>query len=494
VRLLEHGLADQFQLEAAELFNVARAGLPRIVIAGLAGDTGKSLVSLGLARALTRRGWRVAPFKKGPDFIDAAWLGEAAGAPGRNLDTYFMTPEVIARSVQRAAHEANFLLVEGNRGLFDGADAQGTHSTAQLAKQIGAPVILVVNAVKVTRTVAALVLGCKALDPELSLAGVVLNRLGTGRQESVIRRALETDVGVPVLGAIPKLDGDLLPSRHLGLVCAAEHPSRDTSLEALGRVVGQYVDLESICAIASEAPGMAGAADAPTLRSIGRRARIGVLRDAAFSFYYPENLEALEDAGADLVFISPLRDRGLPPIDALYAGGGFPEEYAAELAANETLRAALREVLADGLPAWAECGGLMYLSRCIRRDGREHPMVGALPAAVEHTSRPQGHGYAAAKVDRPNPFFAVGTRLLGHEFHYSKLIGSPEADTAFAVERGSGLGLGREGLTAGNIVATYMHLHALGMPEWAPALVQAAHRRAALVRERTASARAEGTP
>jgi cobyrinic acid a,c-diamide synthase len=209
------------------------------------------------------------------------------------------------------------------------------------------------------------------------------------------------------------------------------------------------------------------------------RPRIGVLRDAAFSFYYPENLEALEAEGAELVTVSPLADRKLPAIDALYAGGGFPEEYAGELEANESLRAALKAAIAGGLPVWAECGGLMYLARSLIRDGREHAMVGALPVAVEHTGKPQGHGYAAAVVDRANPFFPVGTRLLGHEFHYSRIVGTPGCDSAFAVERGAGLGKGREGLALGNTVATYMHLHALGTPEWAPALVRAASDRLA---------------
>jgi cobyrinic acid a,c-diamide synthase len=216
-----------------------------------------------------------------------------------------------------------------------------------------------------------------------------------------------------------------------------------------------------------------------------------VLRDAAFSFYYPENLESLEAAGAELVFVSPLSDRELPAIDALYAGGGFPEEHAAALAANEPMRGALARAVASGLPVWAECGGLMYLARSLVRDGREHPMVGALPVAVEHTSRPQGHGYAAATIDRPNPFFPVGTRLSGHEFHHSRVVGTG-AETVLAVERGTGVGNGREGLVAGNVVATYLHLHALGTPGWAPALVLAALRHAARAPGHGAVARAGG--
>lgn len=471
---------------------MARPGFPRFVVAGLAGDTGKTLVSLGLARALARRGRRVAPFKVGPDFIDAAWLGAAARAAGRNLDTHLMSPAAIAGSMQRAARSADLALVEGKRGLFDGADAQGTHSTARLAKLVGAPVVLVVNAAKVTRTVSALVLGCRALDPELPLAGVILNRVGNGRHLDVIRRALAADAGVPVMGAIPRLDGQPLPDRHLGLLCAAEHPEREATLEALADAVAGHVDLDAVCAAAEQAPGMPGAVLPEPPRGEGPPVRIGVLRDAAFSFYYPENLEALEACGAELMSVSPLADRELPDVHALYAGGGFPEEHAGALAANQPLRAALASTIAAGLPVWAECGGLMYLARSLRRDGREHPMVGALPISVEHMPRPQGHGYTAATVDRPNPFFPVGERLLGHEFHHSRAVGAPELDTVLAVERGQGLGQGRDGLVAGNVVATYMHVHALGTPGWAAGLVRAARLHASRSRDRAPAARAGG--
>ncbi len=467
---------------------MSRQGFPRIVVAGLAGDTGKTLVTLGLARAFTRRGRRIAPFKVGPDYIDAAWLGAAARAPGRNLDTYLMPPAAIAGSMQRAARGADLALVEGKRGLFDGMDPAGSHSTAQLAKLIGAPVLLVLNAAKVTRTLAALVLGCRMLDPELPLAGVILNRVGTTRQEDVIRRALAAHAGLPVLGAIPRIEGEPLPSRHLGLLCAPEHPEPEAALEAVAEAVARTVDLEAVWACASRCAPMPGAVAAERARGGGGKVRVGVLRDAAFSFYYPENLEALEAAGAELVAVSPLADGELPAVDALYAGGGFPEEHAAALAANQPLRAALASAISDGLPAWAECGGLMYLARALVRDGREYPMVGALPIVVEHTSRPQGHGYAAATVDRANPFLPVGTRLLGHEFHHSRIVGPVGADTALAVERGAGLGQGREGLAVGNVVATYLHLHALGTPGWAGGLVQAARDRASRSPRRAAAA------
>jgi cobyrinic acid a,c-diamide synthase len=467
--------------------------LPRVVIAGLAGDTGKTIVTLGLARALTRRGVRVAPFKNGPDFIDAAWLGSAAGTAGRNLDTYLMPGAAIAAAMERASRDgAELALVEGKRGLYDGADVRGSHSTAELAKLLAAPVLLVVKATKVTRTVAALVLGCKVLDPQVALRGVILNRVGTGRQEGLIRRAVADETGLPVLGAIPPLEGQPLPARHLGLVCAGEHPDREATLDALAQAIGRHVDLDAVRAIASTAGEMSAAPLPEPYRIGGRRVRIAVLRDAAFSFYYPENLEALEAAGAELVFVSPLADRALPAVDALYAGGGFPEEHAAALSANEPLRRALAAELEAGLPAWAECGGLMYLARAIVRDGREHPMVGALPVVVEHTARPQGHGYMAATVDRPNPFFPLGTRLLGHEFHYSRVAGAVRGDTVLGVDRGAGLGHGRDGLCVHNVVATYMHLHALGTGGWASGLVRAALRRASRAPPRAAHALAGG--
>ena len=453
---------------------MGHAELPRVVIAGLAGDTGKSLVALGLARALRGRGRRVAPFKKGPDFIDAAWLGAAAGSPGRNLDTFMMPDQAIATSLARVATQADVAVIEGNRGLFDGLDAEGSHSTAQLARLVGAPVVLVVDATKVTRTVAAQVLGCRDLEPGLELAGVILNRVGTARQERVIREAVLSATGVPVIGAIPRLDF-ALPSRHLGLVTAVEHPDAEAALEAAAAAIARHVDVDKVFELAGRAAPLPALANMPA-RTVGdKTVRIGVLRDRAFSFYYPENLEALEAAGAELIEISPLADETLPAIDALYAGGGFPEEHAAALSTNEGLRAQLRDSIGDGLPVWAECGGLMYLSRALIADGVEHPMVGALPITVEQHARPQGHGYVRAQVDRHNPFLEEGTTLCGHEFHYSRLHDDgDEVETVLSLDRGVGVGQGRDGIRHGGVLASYTHLHALGAPDWAPCLVRAA--------------------
>ncbi|MFH1132067.1 MAG: cobyrinate a,c-diamide synthase [Pseudomonadota bacterium] len=449
--------------------------LPRLVIAGLAGDTGKSLLSLGLIRALKERGVRVAPFKKGPDFIDSAWLGKAAGLPGRNLDTFLMPRKSVLFSVARACEYADIAVVEGNRGLFDGMDAAGTHSTAQLAKLMNAPVVLVVDATKVTRTVAALVLGCKTMDPELRLAGVVLNRVATSRQEKVIVDAVKATVGIPVLGAIPRLLEQHLPSRHLGLLTAAEHPRVEEVLEKISREIEEYVGVSALLDLARSA-GSLTLAEKPELPQKAKtRVRIGVLRDKAFSFYYPENLTALEEAGAELVEVSPLRDQEFPVVDALYAGGGFPEVHAEELAANGPMKKSIARRIGEGMPVWAECGGLMYLSQGVEQEGRQHKMVGVLPMVVEQTARPQGHGYVKARVDAMNPFLSEGTVLCGHEFHYSRLkTDGTNLVTMMALERGAGTGNGRDGIRTKNVVASYTHLHAFGAPEWAPGLVRAA--------------------
>jgi cobyrinic acid a,c-diamide synthase len=302
---------------------------PRVVVAGLAGDAGKTLVSIGLARALRRRGLRVAPFKKGPDYIDPAWLACAAGQGARNLDTFLMSPEAITQSLEDASG-ADIAVIEGNRGLFDGVDADGTHSTAELAKLLKAPVILVIDVSKSTRTVAALVLGCLALDPQLPLAGIILNRVGSKRQERIIREAIARVSRVPVLGAVPRLPLDHLPSRHLGLLMPGERSDCEPTLDALANAIESAVDVEAIHCLADAAPRLPTRAPATHVQpGIRPGVRIGVLRDEAFCFYYRENLAALEAEGAELVFISPLRDRALPAINALYAGGGYPEEHAA---------------------------------------------------------------------------------------------------------------------------------------------------------------------
>ena len=455
---------------------------PRIVVAGLAGDSGKTLVSLGLLLAAARSGLPVRAFKKGPDYIDAAWLAWASGHPARNLDTYLMGFEGAAAGFTRNSTPSGLNVIEGNRGLYDGVDRQGTHSTAELAKALLAPVVLVADATKVTRTMAAQILGCQKLDPAVWIAGVVLNRLGSRRHLEVIREAVEAECGVPVLGALPRMQsGVLLPGRHLGLVTPEEHDLKGELKAGVLSLVDEHLDLERLIRLAQEAPPLELPCPPATILSRGHGLTIGYLRDSAFTFYYPENLEVLEDSGAELIPIDALTSGELPAkLDALYIGGGFPETHASRLASNAAFLASVREEARRGLPVYAECGGLMLLARSLSWKGQRFPMAAVLPFDVEVMSAPQGHGYARLVVDRPNPFFPEGTQLKGHEFHYSRILLDGEAPpSACSVVRGVGCFADRDGALAGNVLASYVHLHAAASPEWSRGLLEAARRYAA---------------
>jgi len=454
--------------------------IPRILIAGLRGGSGKTLVSTGLLAAWRKRGRSLAPFKKGPDYIDAAWLGLAAGRPCRNLDLFLMSPQAILASLAGSIGQADMAVIEGNRGLFDGMDARGTCSTAELAKLLRVPVILTIDCSKVTRTVAALVLGCQHLDPEVPIRGVVLNQTAGSRHERVLREAIEQSCALPVLGAIPRLREDPFPERHLGLVPPQEHDRRAHALERVAAVAERYLDLETIWALAGQAPTVEAQSSEPPVRLIARAGgvRIGVFRDEAFQFYYPENLEALTREGASLVEISPLGDATLPPLDALYIGGGFPETLAPRLAVKREFADSLCHRIAQGLPVYAECGGAVYLGEKLLFQGQEYRMAGALPVAFSFQSKPQGHGYAVLETVAQNPFFAVGEHLRGHEFHYTYMqsFARPELNFAFRVLRGHGFDGHNDGLCYRNVLASYTHVHALGAASWAPCLVRAAER------------------
>ncbi len=449
--------------------------MPRLVIAGLAGDSGKTLLSIGLARAFTGRGVGVAPYKKGPDYIDAAWLGLAAGRPGRNLDTFMMPEEGLGTSLA-AATGADLVLVEGNRGLFDGLDVAGSHSTAELAKKIAAPVVLVVDVTKTTRTVAAQVLGCQMLDPALTIAGVVLNRVATRRQERLVRQAVESATGIPVLGALPRLkDGGPLPGRHLGLVTVGDHGAAEEAVARAAETVAGHVDLEALLARSAR---LSRPVELPEMK-LSRspvRCRAAVARDSAFCFYYPENLEALEASGAEILSFSPLEGAGLPAgSEAVYLGGGFPEVHAEALADNETLRSDLRQAARSGIPIYAECGGLMLLARELHLEGRALPMAGVLDLLVEQRTRPQGHGYVVGRVTAPTSWFPAAEVLRGHEFHYSTVVGGGDAErTVLELERGTGVGAGRDGICKESVWASYLHLHIWSAPGWAGRLTEMA--------------------
>lgn len=452
---------------------------PRLVIAGTAGDGGKTLFTLGLILALRDLGLEVRAFKKGPDYIDAAWLSWASGHAARNLDTYLMGFDTCAASFASSSLRAGINLIEGNRGLYDGSDAKGTHSTAELAKKLNAPVLLLINATKVTRTLAAYVLGCQKFDPELDIAGVVVNHVSSERHASVVCDAVQSECNIRVMGCLRRLPGEaLLPSRHLGLVTPYEHPRVGELADNLRKLINGQVDLDAVLALAQGCAPLEHGQNLCIRAPDARGVRIGLLRDSALSFYYPENLEELERSGATLLPVSPLTAGDLPAgLHALYIGGGFPETHGASLSANQSFLSSLRSAAGDGLPIYAECGGLMLLSRAIRWQNRRFPMAGVFPIEVEVCPQPQGHGYVELLVDRPNPFFQEGTILRGHEFHYSRVLTDEMTPaTACRVQRGTGCGGGRDALVQHNVWASYTHLHALGAAQWAPGLLAAAMR------------------
>ncbi len=449
---------------------------PRLVIAGLSGDSGKTIVSLSVLAALRRKGLKVAPFKKGPDYIDPAWLSTVSGKTCRNLDTYLVDSDDVLKSFACHASRTDISVIEGNRGLFDEKDLTGLHSTAGLAKLLQAPLLLVVNVTKATQTVAALVKGCQVFDPELNIAGVILNKVAGARHEKVIREAVESSCGLPVLGAIPKLgdDASLLPGRHLGLVTPDEFPARAEVETRLAQIAADYLDIDRIIKIAEDAPEI----DAGEIRpqeTVNAQVKVGYFDDSVFTFYYPENLEALQRSGAELVPVSSLADSSLPEIDALYIGGGFPETHADRLVENRSLMESVKSAAFKGLPIYAECGGLIYLCRSLKWNNTLYPMAGVFPVDLEMQVKPVGHGYSRLQVDRSNPFFKTETNITGHEFHYSGVVSDiPESLSCMAVQTGVGLGGGRDGLMSNRTLACYTHIHADGVKNWAAAMIAAA--------------------
>jgi len=463
---------------------------PRIVIAALRGGSGKTILSVGIIAAWTKLGKSVAPYKKGPDYIDAGWLAMAAGRHCYNLDTFLITKEQVLKSFLSHALENDIAVIEGNRGLYDGIDSEGSTSTAELAKLLKAPVILCIDCTKTTRTMAAVVSGCIQFDPDVNIKGVVLNRVAGSRHESVLRRSIEQYCGIPVLGAVPKLSKQNFPERHMGLIPTPEHEWGKDSIVEMAKVAEKFLDLDSLAKIAFDAAakktkdGKRRADDGKRREEDGGQraeirikdpvARIGIIKDSAFQFYYPENIEALVKAGAETVFMSPLESDIIPSVDALYIGGGFPETHAEKLAENAKFKEKLKSLAKEGLPIYAECGGLMYLGEELILEGRSYQMAGVLPIVFGFSKKPQGHGYTIIRVEEKNPYFRIGTELRGHEFHYSRVLKwrGKDKDLVFSMQRGTGFYNKKDGVCYKNVLATYTHIHALGTPSWSEAIIR----------------------
>jgi len=446
-----------------------RGPYPRVVVAGPASGAGKTTVAVGLMAAYAARGLKVQGFKVGPDYIDPGFYASVTGRPGRNLDLWLMGEENLAPALVRGMRGADLAVVEGVMGLYDGLGSSTWGSTAHVAKLLGAPVILVLNVRGMAASAAALVEGYRALDRGVDLAGVVLTRVGGARHAARIREAVEGRIGVPVLGYLEHDPALELPERHLGLLPAAEHPDLGSWVARVHEAVRAGLDLDRILELATSAgpPGADAAgqrAEVPVAAAPGRPV-VAVARDRAFHFYYPENLEALEAAGARLAFFSPLADAFLPPgTRGIYIGGGFPEVFAGQLAENRALGMEIRAAAGEGVPVLAECGGLMYLCRSLEVEGRSYPMVGVVPATVVLTRRLQRCGYVTAVALRETCLAPPGTALRGHVFHYSRLVPEGDWPAAFRLVRSDGTE-DRDGAVYRNVLASYVHFHFTGHPE-----------------------------
>lgn len=447
--------------------------MSRILISAAHKSSGKTMLSIGLAACLASRGEAVQTFKKGPDYIDPLWLAQASGRPCYNLDFNTQSHDEIRALFASRALGDGINLIEGNKGLHDGVDLEGADASAALARLLDAPILLVVDTTGMTRGIAPLLHGLTQFEPGLHFAGVVLNQVMSTRQESKLRQAVEHYTELKILGAMARAPAVIVKERHLGLTTPGDVDGPQQRIERIRDIVCSSVDVPQVIAAARAAPALPKAAAAKAIaRPDGPR--IGIARDEAFCFYYQDDLEALEDAGATLVPFSPLRDARLPEIDALVLGGGFPETHISRLQANQSLRRSILAAARAGLPIHAECGGLMYLCRSLRWGGQSGEMVGLVPAEAVMHERPQGRGLVVLEETDAAPWSqcGVGGKIPAHEFHYARLEGLPhDSRFAYRVRRGEGIDGDNDGIVIGNTVASFSHLRHTSRSRWAEQFV-----------------------
>ncbi len=449
-------------------------------------SSGKTTVSIGLCAAMANRGLVVQPFKKGPDYIDPLWLGVAARRPCVNLDFFTSANDEIKATFESYSRGSDGQLVEGNKGLFDGVSLDGSDSNAAMARLLGLPVILVIDAQGMTRGVAPLLLGYQKFDERLEIAGVVFNRVGGERHEAKLLSAVGEYTDLDVLGAVRKFRGESIQEKHLGLIPANEDEAANRKIDELAGIIEQSADVDRIASLvvrqsAARPPGQSAPSNqqAPSTTT---RLRIGIAKDAAFGFYYHDDLMAFEREGVELIPFSPLADHGLPEVDGLFIGGGFPERHLAALEANGAMRNDIRRAVENGMPVYAECGGLMYLTREIEWQGKKGEGVGVIPARVIMSALPQGRGYMQLRETGNGlwPEHEASRVINAHEFHYSRLTDLPDDMTfAYDVVRGEGIKGGKDGIVYKNLLASYCHLRDQKQHHWVQRFV-------AFVRERIA--------
>ena len=436
-------------------------------------SSGKTVISLGLCAALAKRGLSIQPFKKGPDYIDPMWLSAAAGRTCWNLDFHTQSHAAIMATVTLQTVDADVALIEGNKGLHDGVDLEGRDSSAALAKLVGAAVVLVIDASGMTRGIAPLLRGYQVFDSQVQPRGIILNKVSGCRHESKLRAAIEHYVGIPVLGAVHVSQDMNITERHLGLMPSNEHSTAREVINRIRDIVEQQVNIEGVLAAATVRISQSQRLSTPTRPFpvvSSPRVRIAIACDAAFGFYYPDDMAALVSAGAEVVPFDTLRDSCFPSnVDGLFIGGGFPEMHMKALEANTTLRFAIRQALEEGLPTYAECGGLMYLSRRITWQGYTCAMVGAIAADTVMHDRPHGRGYMHIVETAAMPWPGRQSLIVypAHEFHYSRLE-NLEADVQFAYDvlRGEGITGRHDGIVTRNTLATYAHRRSVGALPW----------------------------
>ena len=475
----------------------------RLLISAAHKSSGKTTLSIGLCAALAQRRLKVQSFKKGPDYIDPMWLSLASGRSCHNLDFFLMQNEEILSTFIEYSRVADIAVIEGNKGLYDGLDLDGSNSNAALAKLLAAPVILVIDARGMTRGVAPLILGYQAFDRDIRIAGVILNQLGGARHERKLRAVIEHYTDVPVIGAVHHDDRLAIVERHLGLMPSNEASEARAKIGVIAEAVAAQVDLDRLMAIAVSAPALpVPAVQAETFSQASANApgfalppasmqsspasgrgdsdnipiKVGIARDAAFAFYYPDDLNALRRHGAELVFFDTLKDPHLPGVDALFIGGGFPEVHMQALAANRSMREEIRQAIESGLPVYAECGGLMYLSRSLRWQGLKSEMVGVIAADTVMHERPQGRGYVKLHETGKSPWpRATGSvvEIRAHEFHYSTLENvAGDLEYAYDVTRGTGIDGRHDGIVYRNVLACYTHMRDVGGNHWTARFVE----------------------
>lgn len=438
---------------------MANVNIPRLVIAGTNSGVGKTTLVTGLLAALKARGLKVQSYKVGPDYIDPGYHYLASGQRSHNLDSWLMSPDKLSELFISTAEDNDLVLIEGVMGLYDGGK-NGISSTAAIAKLLKAPVVLVLDAKAMGESAAALALGYKLYDPEIDFAGVLVNRLGSVSHQNIVTEAL-ANRGISVLGCLKRDDSLKMPERHLGLTPIEENDAR-VLVQNLGKEIARQINIEELLIAAKKAPPLEAAPKSKTVSAA--KVRIGIAQDEAFSFYYPESLAVLSKLGAELIAFSPLEEQQLPAVDGLIFGGGFPEMFALRLSANNSMRNALKEAAKEGMPIYAECGGLMYLTeRLVDFDGQSYDMAGIIPAECCMQGRLQTVGYVEARALFANILSGGGENFRGHEFHFSQMTPLTE-DFSWAFEftknRTGAKYFG--GYAKGNVLASYLHMHFMG--------------------------------